>query len=133
MIALQDCTDRTLYRLRSRNLRLGVFCAARRSFLGMRTKFGTRFAAEEFHWETGPPFGTARPREALPDRLPDGIELLEILPGARCGTCGAAVEYNGKDAWFHPAPSTCALPRPVTRRNEALERWLVEMEARYPD
>ncbi len=132
MIALEACRDRMLYRLLSRNLRLGVFCAARRAFLGMREKFEARFVAEEYHWETGPPFGTAKPQEALPERLPDEIELLEILPGTMCGTCRAPVAYNGKDSWFHTDPSECRLIRPVTRRNGSLERWLMEIEEKYP-
>ena len=132
MIALEACRDRVVYRLVSRHLRLGVFCAAKRSFLGMREKFGARFAAAEYHWETGPPFGTAKPQEELPDRLPDGIELLEILPGTRCGTCGKPVEYNGKDAWLHLQPGACTQIRPVTLRNAALERWLEAIEGEYP-
>jgi len=42
------------------------------------------------------------------------------------------VEYNGKDAWIHLAPSDCALIRPVTRRNVPLETWLMQMEEKYP-
>ena len=132
MIALDACRDSMLYRLMSRNLRLGVFSIAKRSFLGMREKFGARFAAEEYHRETGPPFGTAKPQEELPERLPDNIEMLEVLPGAKCSTCGVLVEYNGKDAWIHLAPSDCALIRPVTRQNVPLETWLMQMEEKYP-
>jgi len=131
MIALDACKDRVLYRLLSRNLRLGVFCASRRSFLGMREKFGARFAAEEYHWDAGRPFGTAKPLEELPVRLPDAIEMLEILPGTICSTCGTPVKYNGRDAWFHAEPSECRLIRPVTRRNGALEGWLTQMEETY--
>lgn len=132
MIGLDACRNRVLYRVMSRNLRVGVFCAATRGFLGIREKFGAWFAAEEYHWETGPPFGTAKPQQELPERLPDNIELLEVLPGTKCGTCGGMVEYNGKDTWRHVERSDCALIRPVTRRNALLERWLREMEAKYP-
>lgn len=131
MIPLAQCGDRVLYRLQARNLRLGVFCAERKAFVGLREKFGARFAAEEFHWETGAPFGTARPVKAYPERLPEGIALREILPGAKCATCGVLVEYNGKDAWFHVAPTECTTVRPVTRRNAPLEAWLMRMAARY--
>ena len=132
MIPMEACQDRQLYRLRSRNLRLGVYSAATHGFLGIREKFGARFAAEEYHWDTGPPFGTAKPLEELLEQLPEAIVLMEILPGTVCRTCGGPVEYNGKDAWFHLTPTTCGQIRPVTRRNAVLEEWLEEMERRYP-
>lgn len=131
MIPMEACKDRQPYRLRSRNLRLGVYSAATHGFLGIREKFGSRFLAEEFHWETGAPFGSAKPLEELPDRLPDEVEVKESL-GPICLTCGVAMEYNGKDAWQHLVSTNCREPRPVNHTNAPLARWMKAMEAKYP-
>jgi len=46
--------------------------------IGIREKFGNEFLFEEFHWDTGPPFGTVNPKEEL-GMLPDDIELSEDI------------------------------------------------------
>jgi len=68
-----DCKDRKLYRIKSRNLAIGVFRAATGGFLGLRTKFGSTFVDEEFHWDNGEPYGTVDPQEELPEELPSGV------------------------------------------------------------
>ena len=73
-IPLIECKDRMLYRLSSRNLSLGVYCAENKGFIGLRSKFGERFLFTEYHFDTGEPFGTAYPLEAL-EMLPRGITL----------------------------------------------------------
>lgn len=51
--------DGQVYRIRSRNLVIGVWRAATQGFIGIREKFGSVYLFEEYHWETGAPFGTA--------------------------------------------------------------------------
>jgi len=75
-IPLADCRDRLVYRLSSRNLGLGVFVAQTQGFIGIREKFGSEFLFPEYHWDTGPPLGTARPLEVL-GRVPKRIRLKE--------------------------------------------------------
>lgn len=64
-IPIHQCRNGWLYRLYSRNLNLGVYRKADQGFVGIRHKFGARFLFTEFHWDTGPPFGTANPLEAI--------------------------------------------------------------------
>lgn len=72
MIPLTDCKHGMTYLIRSRNLRIGVFNSATQGFMGIRTKFGSRYLFEEYHADTGAPFGTVYPqRELEPCPLPD--------------------------------------------------------------
>ncbi len=49
----------TKYKLKARNLTEGVWLGD--AFEGNRTKFGCTYLAKEYHWDDGPPFGTAKP------------------------------------------------------------------------
>lgn len=77
MLPLSECKPRWLYYIDSRNLSMGVYNAENKGFIGIRTKFGARFLDTEFHWDTGEPFGTAIPYEAL-EQIPDDIELSDF-------------------------------------------------------
>jgi hypothetical protein len=89
MIPLPECVHGGLYRINSRNLRLGVFRQHSKGFVGIREKFGTHFLFEEYHWDTGEPFGTVCPQEFLEqcpltelsenDWLSDNKELFDWL------------------------------------------------------
>ena len=48
------------YKLHSRNLAIGVY-DGNEGFIGIREKFGPRYLFTEYHWDQGPPFGTAIP------------------------------------------------------------------------
>ena len=74
MISLSRCKKRRVYKLLSRNLLFAVFDGETR-FIGIRTKFGSRFLDTEDHWDTGPPFGTARPEEDTGVDIPEDIIL----------------------------------------------------------
>lgn len=73
MIDLRDCKDRHVYKINSRNLKIGVFREKTKGFIGIRLKFGNRFLFEEYHWDTGAPYGTTKPIEEI-GVLPDSIE-----------------------------------------------------------
>lgn len=64
-ISLENCVIGDLYKLDSRNLKWGLF-TDNHSFRGMRTKFGEKFLDEEYHYDTGPPYGTAKPIQHIP-------------------------------------------------------------------
>lgn len=74
MIDITQCKKRRVYKLISRNLSFGVFDGKTR-FIGIRTKCGMRFLDAEDHWDTGPPFGTARPEEDTGIVVPEEILL----------------------------------------------------------
>lgn len=64
-VKLEDCVDKGLYKIWSRNLSIGVFCKETKGFTGVRSKWGDRFLFEEFHWDTGQPYGTVRPKNLI--------------------------------------------------------------------
>lgn len=64
-IPLSDCKHGWLYKIRSRNLTLGIFREDKKGFVGIRQKLGEKYLFVEFHWDTGPPFGTVKPLECL--------------------------------------------------------------------
>jgi hypothetical protein len=66
-IPLASCKHGFLYRLDSRNLRYGVFNEKTKGFMGIRRKFTMVFLFEEYHWDTGEPYGTVKPLEELED------------------------------------------------------------------
>ncbi len=68
-IVLDECEDGYLYSIDARNASIGVFRVATSGFIIPRNKFGHDYLFEEYHWDTGPPFGTVRPREKL-ERVP---------------------------------------------------------------
>jgi hypothetical protein len=63
-IAMTDCVERAIYRLSSRNLSVGVY-NGKGGFIGIRTKFGSRYLDTEYHRDTGAPFGTVTPFERI--------------------------------------------------------------------
>jgi hypothetical protein len=77
-VAIEACKNRSVYRLKSRNLPCGVWRSEVNGFIGIREKFGRRYLFTEFHWDTGAPYGTAFPLDEI-GVLPDKIELYESL------------------------------------------------------
>lgn len=64
-IPLDQCVDKHLYKIGSRNLRLGVFVAETAGFVGIREKYDQTYLFTEYHYDIGPPFGTVVPRKDL--------------------------------------------------------------------
>lgn len=90
MIPADECVRGHLYRLRSRNLVLGVF-DGREGFVGLRYKFDDEpFLFTEYHYDRGAPFGTARPEEALG---PCPVKDLRESLGTQC-VCGRPCHYD---------------------------------------
>lgn len=57
MIPKEDCIVGMTYEIKSRNLVVGVWTGE--GFVGIREKFDSEFLFVEYHWDDGPPFGTA--------------------------------------------------------------------------
>lgn len=64
-LLIENCQHGWLYRVYSRNLNLGVYREEKRGFVGIRHKMARRYLFTEFHWDIGPPHGTANPLEAI--------------------------------------------------------------------
>lgn len=60
-LKLEECVHGRIYRISSRNLKIGVYNEAVRGFTGIRVKFGSRYLFTEYHWDTGSPHGTVKP------------------------------------------------------------------------
>jgi len=135
MIKREDCKERVLYRIHSRNLEFGVFDAQDGGFIGLREKFGETYIFKEFHYDNGAPFGTVRPEEALPETLPAEILLAASRPGSVCGGCDQFVDFDEKlppkERWFHLVESSCKEVRPHSRGNPDFGKWLLVMEDKY--
>lgn len=126
-IGLDDCVNRRLYWVRSRNLEIGVFRAEKRGFLGLRYKFGTCFVDTEFHFQTEA-FNTAYPLKDLGIDLPEEIPLKETL-GSVCSNCNKKAWWTGPPA---PAPwaceGNCEKTRSYAEANKELFDFLKEHE-----
>jgi hypothetical protein len=84
-IRLRDCKHGWLYRIASRNLRLGVFRKDRKGFVGIREKFGQEFLFVEYHWDADRHLGTVKPEKQL-EKCP--IEDLDEYLKNKSGTLG---------------------------------------------
>lgn len=71
-IARDQCVVRGLYRVDARNFGLAVWDG--RDFIGVRHKFNHTYLFGEYHYDDGPPCGTAKPRELL-GMVPEGISI----------------------------------------------------------
>lgn len=134
-IALEDCKDRFLYRLESRNLSLGVFNKELNGFVGIREKFGARYLATEYHYDTGAPFGTACPLEEL-EEIPAGLEAVEGFEGSidgetkRLVAFDKAVAAEGKWGWYFVDTGEYSEKiRAYAISNERLKEWLEGVES----
>lgn len=107
-IKLEDCQHGKLYRLHARNIKIGVWCAETQSFIGIRTKFGSRFLADEHHWDA-PEFATASPLEIIGE-IPSDIVVDE--------------NYYGSDVIFQWLD---AKEKELGFSDEAVEKWKLEV------
>ena len=73
-IPMNACKEGMIYLIHSRNLICGIYNKGR--FTGLRSKFGEEFLFPEDHWDSGPPYGTAKP-----------IREIEYF-GEYCPACG---------------------------------------------
>lgn len=90
-IPLPDCVKGRVYKIRCRNLKLGVF-DGNEGFIGIRTKWSDRYLDTEYHWDQGEPHGTVRGVAELGVDLPENIEPKMYL-GNEDKTTGRSIEY----------------------------------------
>ena len=65
MLKIIAMKDGYLYKLDARNGSVGIWRADEESFIISRHKFGDNFLDEEYHWDLGAPYGTAKPLQVL--------------------------------------------------------------------
>lgn len=93
VISEEELQNGRVYKLKSRNLFVGVWNAAAGGFIGVREKFGDRYLFTEYLYKELS--GTAQPVEAL-DLWAGDIPLTEYL-GSFCQTCDQSVESVWND------------------------------------
>lgn len=131
--SLSKCIRGRLYLLRSRNLAVGVF-NGNTGFIGIRTKFGDRYLATEYHYDTGAPFGTVSEAVDMEIDVPKDIELREQL-GTKDSVSGRLVEFDrpvkdGGRGWYYVDTGVAdEAIRPVTISNDALFAFLDKIQA----
>lgn len=163
MIQIADLKPGYLYRLNARNIRMGIWNpdlqGGKGAFIGIRTKFGNRYLDRELHHDADPHFGTATPTEELGvcpleekrddlgtvcGRCEDEFNIqvpVKYLPytdGPRTVTYlkGKLNEYTVTytSGWQHTADGgKCTNPHGRRVSNDALFRWLEQLEKEFPD
>ncbi len=66
--------DRFVYLIHAWNSYIGIWVVGRKGFMILREKFGRLFLDVEYHWDTGNPFGTAKPFIQLDGPVSPGTE-----------------------------------------------------------
>lgn len=107
-IPQDQCKLRFIYKIQSRNLNYGVY-DGKGGFIGIREKFDFRYLSTEYHWGTGAPHGTVRPKEEL-HKIPEWIPIKEDLATV-CGTCGIPVIFISLDNSKHTPGRWEHIPR----------------------
>jgi len=141
-VSMEQCVKGRAYRLWCRNLSFGVY-DGEQGFIGIRTKFGSRFLDTEYHWDQGPPFGTVRGQEDLGVDVPDGVEAREDF-GSEDQKTGRPVRFDsprdegGRGWMFADTDEPCPLDekgrqdvRPCRKLNTELFRFLEELEKKF--
>lgn len=132
LIPLEKCKDRMVYVVRARNIQFGVFNQGVNGFVGLRTKFGSRFLATEFHDETGAPHGTCFPVQEI-EFVPDDLMVLDLLPGTLdWNTKRRIVRDDEAGKWkFEDTGKFCEKASPTAINNDALCNWMKAKEEEY--
>lgn len=75
-VPVEDLVHGKVYRISARNFGIGVWNAERKAFIGVRTKWGSRYLFPEYEWDSGGSLGTAWARNPLEGvELPDGVGI----------------------------------------------------------
>ena len=78
-VPIDECIKGRLYKIDCRNFSFGVY-DGKEGFIGIRTKWGSKYLATEFHWDQGPPYGTVHTIIDTGIDIPSEIPLKEYLP-----------------------------------------------------
>ena len=110
---MEDLEDRRVYEIRSRNLSVGIWCADKRGFMGVRRKFTEEYLFVEYHFDHDPYVGTVYAAKPLDIVVPEDIPLTENLAGPNgergtwCSEHDRLVEWRPdepggrKGNWYH--------------------------------
>jgi len=93
-IPMEECKDGYVYKIAARNGGFGIYNEETKGFKLSRHKFGDNYIFEEYHWDTGAPYGTVKPLEDFGRYIesPDGSFMLPYLNALEAG-CGGDINY----------------------------------------
>jgi hypothetical protein len=130
-IKVEDCVDRGLYRISSRNLVYGVYCATSNGFIGIRMKFENQYLFTEFHWDAGEPFGTVCPLKFIEMCPLTDIRESEDTFDEKTNRLVAfdkPIADGGKGWYYLDTGEVSQNIRPTSRTNQPLFDWLKKKE-----
>ena len=131
-IPLDDCKDRFLYQINSRNLSYGVYNEETKGFVGIRNKFGNNYLFTEYHYDTGSPFGTVFPKKELikiPDDLSTCTNLGVIDDKSKRSIKFDKPIFEGGKGWFYQDTGESDKNiSPISIDNDKLFEFLKGME-----
>lgn len=78
-LQISSLSDGCIYLVHARNSHLGIWDAAANGFVILREKFGQVSLAVEYHWDTGAPFGTAKPFSRISDAIPKEDRQMSLV------------------------------------------------------
>ena len=131
-IPIAECKNGGLYRIHSRNLRLGVFVEAQGGFIGIREKMGYEYLFTEYHWDTGAPYGTVQPVELLEECTITPIqETLHIVDSKTKRVVEFESKHQGGNGWFFKDTGESGDIMPESIENKDLFDWLEAKEKQY--
>lgn len=128
LIPIEECVKGEVYKIRSRNLSIGVW-NGKDGFIGIREKFGSRFLATEYHYDTGAPYGTVWDAKKTGICVPHDIEIRERF-GSIDSVTKRPVKFDkpiadGGKGWFFTDTGEASEDiRPVSNPNSALFLFL---------
>lgn len=115
LIPEDELEPRLLYRIRSRNLVVGIWVPSEHGFIGVRNKFGDDYLFTEYHHDADPRYGTVSAMESMGLRLPDSIEVWETK--LECRVCHEPAGFTKEHGWHH-------IDRSVDADHEANSWWV---------
>lgn len=113
-----------LYKIHSRNLSFGVWDGDK-GFIGIRTKFGSRFLFTELHWDVDQNYGTVSHAIDTGLDVPNNIEIID-RGGTVDNKTNKPVFYNkDKSGWSWEVNGEIDKSIwPCSRENKDLFVWL---------
>lgn len=119
---------RHIYKIRSRNLRLGAFDSESQGFIGVREKFGSYYLDTEYVWHNVREYEL--PHLAI---VPDEIPMTEGLPSI-CNVCAQRCDFRETSnleisgGWHHVVPDPTHKIFPTRPMNMALFELMKRLE-----
>lgn len=134
-IKLDQCKDRFLYRIHSRNLEYGIYSEQKKGFIGIREKFGSKYLFTEYHWDAGEPYGTVKPQEEL-FIIPEELILKESFGTVDSNTnrligFDKPVKEGGKGWYFLDTKESVQDVRAVSVENKDLYNFISDILKNY--